>query len=204
MKRFLQKSVSALAMSALVMGGVVVSSVSLIASPAFAKNNNANNGNGNGNNGNGKANGNGATASSLGALNAAHANENAFLNASPNSRVGLIALYKAAVEATAAAGVAVTEAELALANHLASYASVYPTYDDYLAAVGTVTPPTAAETAYWDQVALLEGAIGTALGEVETLKGLEGDALDLAANKETNEEVISALWDLLGLEPVAE
>ncbi len=39
-------------------------------------------------------------ASRLKGLNAAHANQNAFDNAAPNSRVGLIAAYKAAAEAT--------------------------------------------------------------------------------------------------------
>ena len=43
-------------------------------------------------------NNHGSIASALGALNAAHASENALANASANSRVGLIAAYKAAVE----------------------------------------------------------------------------------------------------------
>ncbi|NVJ99975.1 MAG: hypothetical protein HWE12_00420 [Oceanospirillaceae bacterium] len=40
----------------------------------------------------------GSISSALGALNAAHASDNALANASANSRVGLIAAYKAAVE----------------------------------------------------------------------------------------------------------
>jgi hypothetical protein len=40
------------------------------------------------------ARGRGSIASALGALNAAHANENALANASPNSRVGRIAAYR--------------------------------------------------------------------------------------------------------------
>ena len=43
-------------------------------------------------------NNHGSIASALGALNAAHASENALANASASSRVGLIAAYKAAVE----------------------------------------------------------------------------------------------------------
>jgi hypothetical protein len=96
---------------------------------AFAKNGGGGNGNGGGNgggNGNGNAGGignglgnsanadrglskgtdddsepggHGALASSLGALNAAHASPNALDNASPNSRVGRIATYGKVVEA---------------------------------------------------------------------------------------------------------
>jgi len=78
----------------------------------------AENGHGNGN-GNGNANGHdkvagenhGAEASSLGALNAAHASDTALANASPNSRVGKIAAYKDAELAAQAAAEAATEAE---------------------------------------------------------------------------------------------
>ena len=53
-------------------------------------------GNGNaGVNNNAGGNGNGATASALGALNAAHASAQALENASPNSEVGKIATYSA-------------------------------------------------------------------------------------------------------------
>lgn len=53
--------------------------------------------------GEGKSNsGNGNSASKLGALNAAHASENALLHADPNSRVGRIALYRDTVVATQA------------------------------------------------------------------------------------------------------
>lgn len=53
--------------------------------------------------------------SELGALNAAHANENAFKNAAPNSRVGRIAAYRDSVLAGEALAeeLAVKEAELA-------------------------------------------------------------------------------------------
>ncbi len=82
----------------------------------------AGNGHGNGHaNGHAKVAGDshGATASSLGALNAAHASENALLHASPNSRVGKIAIYKEAAIAAqadqAAADAAQAEADAAQA-----------------------------------------------------------------------------------------
>jgi hypothetical protein len=70
-------------------------------------------------NGHGKANGHdkvagenhGAEASSLGALNAAHASDTALANASPNSRVGKIAAYKEAELAAKATAEAAAEAE---------------------------------------------------------------------------------------------
>jgi len=51
-----------------------------------------------GDDGSNLGNNHGSIASALGALNAAHASENALANASANSRVGLIAAYKASVE----------------------------------------------------------------------------------------------------------
>ena len=62
----------------------------------------------------GKSN-HGALASELKGLNAAHASEQAFANASPNSRVGRIAAYRNAVIGAAAAGTALGDAEAALA-----------------------------------------------------------------------------------------
>ena len=59
-------------------------------------------------------NNHGALASELKGLNAAHASEQAFANASPNSRVGRIAAYRNAVLGAAGAGAALTEAEAAL------------------------------------------------------------------------------------------
>ncbi len=227
MKRYIKSSVSALAMSALVFGGVVVASVSLVSGPAFAKNDNANNGNndrgnsndnrGNNGNGNSKSNGNGATASSLGALNAAHANENAFLNASDNSRVGLIRAYETAVYATFdaqadldgaveaydlalatrdGAAKALTDAEAALAAEelLAVADATYIVDPSFAAAV------TSAQIALTDA----ETALGLASGEIELAEAavtaaqdVEDTALEAAANKDITEEAITALWDLL-------
>src|SRR5215472_16824016 len=83
------------------------------------------NGNGHGN-GNGNANGHAndgasdsntadgnASASDLGALNAAHASPQALAHANPNSRVGRIAAYKNAALAAKAADQAVTDAQAA-------------------------------------------------------------------------------------------
>lgn len=107
MKRKIKTSVSALAMTAMIMGGITAAT--LIAAPAFAKNDNVNSENSNNGNGNsassnrggvGSSNSRGATASSLGALNAAHANANALEHASENSLVGMITLYKIAVQNT--------------------------------------------------------------------------------------------------------
>jgi hypothetical protein len=49
------------------------------------------------NNAGGQGKGKGSTASALGALNASHASARAMSHASPNSRVGKIAAYKAAI-----------------------------------------------------------------------------------------------------------
>lgn len=87
---------------------VTFTTLALSTEMAVAGNGNGNgkgngNGNGNGNNGNSNGNsrsnnsggnGNGKIASTLGALNAAHANQNALDNAAPNSRVGMIATYQ--------------------------------------------------------------------------------------------------------------
>lgn len=64
----------------------------------------ANNGNGHGNgNGGGNGHAQGSPASSLGALNGAHASDQGLAHASANSRVGRIAAYKRAVLAYEAA-----------------------------------------------------------------------------------------------------
>ena len=213
MKRYFQSSISAVALSAMVMSGVVAT-VSITASPAFSKSNNANSNSNGGNrndnsnrggrdnsNRNDNSNGRGAVASSLGALNAAHANANALANASENSRVGMIALYKSAVIASAEAAVQIEEAqadydEYVAAQEAAGFESTYGTYDDYLTADPT---PSEEEILHWETLNSLQTAIDTATTEAETAKALENEALELAANKETSEEVIAALWDLLDI-----
>lgn len=61
-------------------------------------------------------NGHGALASELKGLNAVHANANALANASPNSQVGRIALYRDAALETITAGEALADAETALSD----------------------------------------------------------------------------------------
>ena len=71
---------------------------------------------------NGQAHGKGSTASSLGGLNAAHASSVALGHAAPNSEIGMIAAYAAAINAynsattPAAQATALTAAATALAN----------------------------------------------------------------------------------------
>lgn len=112
MTRKLKTSLSALAIAGLLASGLAFETTPFAAQPAFAGNGNGNNGNGNGNSGGsngrgnsgnagGNGNGNGAIASELGGLNAAHANANAFANASANSAVGRVAIYRDAIAATA-------------------------------------------------------------------------------------------------------
>lgn len=190
MKRYFKSSISAMAMSALVMGGVAAT-VSLSAVPAFSKSENANNGNGGNRGGNrgGRENGNrGALTSSMGALNAAHANAMALANASENSRVGMIALYKAAVMASA-------DAEADLEWFKANCEA--PVEEDIVnecTALLEAASVEAGDPDYYNRYIAISG------DEIEGLDELENEALELAANKETNDDVIEALWDLLDLE----
>ena len=218
MKRYFQSSISALAMGAMVMSGVAAT-VSITASPAFSQGNSAGKGNG-GSNRNENSNrgdrdnnnGRGAVASSLGALNAAHANANALANASENSRVGMIAIYKLAVEATAEASAAFDDAETALATFIAQCgpdatdSSLSAEECQLLLGAATETAQLAAGDGvvinafdYDSYVAWLEQAVSDAFDAEADAKALEDIALEAAANKVTNEEVIVALWDLLEL-----
>jgi hypothetical protein len=174
---------------------------------AWAKNGNGNgggHGNGNGNgHGNGNANGHDKTASAksnagddgsfdddddtasaseLGALNAAHASPTALANASPNSRVGKIAAYKeAAIEAIANdPAVADAQADLDAAKAAALADSVV----------------TSEEQADIDALeANLAAAKHTAIiNDDESMA-----ALDDAANKPITDRVIDTVNDLLGI-----
>ena len=204
MKHYFHSSVTAMALTAMVMGGVVVSVVGLSAAPAFSKSNNANSGRGNSNrggNGNGESgngngasgNGNGASAPSLGALNAAHANANAFANAAENSRVGMIEVYKTAVGITVDAKEALdkfikecgdgeTELDIELVPYCIKVLEDAAEEEENIGSFDTET--------YID---FLEEAFGAA-------RDLENGALLAAANKETSEAVIEALWDMLEID----
>ena len=106
-----RKLIALTILTALFSGSVGAGLVLHDAGAALAQGKSGNNGNGNGNgngnsgndnagNGNGGNNGRGAVASELKGLNAANANEQAFLNAASNSRVGQVAAYRDAVLAS--------------------------------------------------------------------------------------------------------
>lgn len=203
MKRYFRSSISALAMSAMVMSGIAAT-VSISASPAFPQGNSSDNKNRNENSNRGgrdNSNGRGAVASSLGALNAAHAN--AFANASTNSRVGMIEIYKMAVAATAESAGLVKDAQTAYDDFVLAqfeddgFVSEYGTYEDYLDA--TDPAPTADEIFHWETLKLLQDEIDAAIGAEEAAAEFEAKALTLAANKVTDGAVIATLWDLLEL-----
>lgn len=203
MKRYFRSSISALAMSAMVMSGIAAT-VSISASPAFPQGNSSDNKNRNENSNRGgrdNSNGRGAVASSLGALNAAHAN--AFANASTNSRVGMIEIYKMAVGATAEAAGLVEDAQATYNDFVLAqfedngFVSEYETYEDYLDA--TDPAPTADEIFHWETLKLLQDEIDAAIGAEEAAAEFEAKALTLAANKVTDGAVIATLWDLLEL-----
>lgn len=167
-------------------------------------NSNRDNGNrGGGNNGNAGGNGNGAIASALGALNAAHANENAFANASANSRVGLIAAYRDAA---------------VLTGELATLA------DEELAALELLTVPDRTSEEIQDELdqAIIDGLDTVALEAeledalayeaavesyeaaalaAEEQEGIEAGLLEDASNKTPpTGEALDALRVMLGLE----
>jgi hypothetical protein len=185
------------------------------ATQAWAGNDNGHgNGNGGGH-GNGNANGHdkadkagksnhGAEASSLGALNAAHASETALANASPNSRVGKIAAYKEAELAakTAAADAAtadqaVADAQEALDGALAANADDDPLNDVDQDTIDGLT----------QDVADAEAAAATADADAQVAQDEADAALVNAANKDITDEngdvfadVRDAVNDLLGID----
>ncbi|MFM7445058.1 MAG: hypothetical protein ACKO2N_14325 [Tabrizicola sp.] len=121
--------------------------------------------------------------SELGALNAAHANENALKNASPNSRVGRIAAYRDAVVAGEAlkATLAEKEAELDALTPPARSSDVVQTELD-LAALETATAA--------GQVSELETALANAdPADIATITQIEAD---LAAARTTLGEAEAA------------
>jgi hypothetical protein len=172
---------------------------------AWAKNGNGNGGGKGNGNGNGNANANGhdktasaksgagddgsfdddddtASASELGALNAAHASPTALANASPNSRVGKIAAYKeAAIEAIANdPAVADAQADLDAAKAAALADNVV----------------TAEEQGEIDS---LEADLAAAKHTAITSDDESMAALDAAANKPITDRVIDTVNDLLGI-----
>ncbi|HSF92049.1 MAG TPA: hypothetical protein VLA51_07560, partial [Paracoccaceae bacterium] len=117
----IKTTVSAVAMSLMVLSGVSVTGVFLSAEAAFAKSDRANSKSSSSSRGKSSSsssnrdksssssssrdksserNSKGKTASSLGALNAGHASDTAKANAAANSRVGLVAAFEAAAGLT--------------------------------------------------------------------------------------------------------
>jgi len=183
-----------------------LAALALTAAPAWAGN-----GNGHGN-GNGNANphdNHGATASSLGGLNAAHASENAFAHASPNSRVGRIAAYREA--ALAAQTAADTEAAIsdALAHDDFSGDGMVDATDGTYDFNGDGVVDSADATAEQAAVGALDTNADGVLNQddvtnaqttANTAQANADAALGDAANKPVDGGVVDAVNHLLGLD----
>jgi len=153
------------------------------------------NGHGNGH-GNGNANGHenhGAEASSLGALNAAHASDTALANASPNSRVGKIAAYKgaeiaakAAAADAAAADQKVADAQAALDAANAANADQDPLNDVDQTTMDGLTK----------DLADAQAAAATADASAQTAQDDADAALVNASNKDITDDQGNVLTDV--------
>ena len=162
--------------------------------------------------------GRGRIASALGALNAAHASENALANASPNSRVGRIAAYRDEVLNGQAA-----EEELEAARTLLKSLKdpevpaedlAEPLTDEEKQAVQNVIDGKTEslegfskdQQAYYDALAYEEAdkAVKDLEDEVADSEELQMELLEDAANKEITDEVIVEVNRLLGIEDTEE
>jgi hypothetical protein len=188
-----------------------------------------------GGHGNGTANGHanlasddesqGSTASSLGALNAAHASDTALDNASPNSRVGKIAAYRDAALAakTADQAVADRQADLDAANQTVAddtqaLADAQKALDDANALNADADPANDVDQATIDALttdrdtaqtdldaanlaaADAAQALAAAQAAAATADETRDDALAAAANKPITDEVVDAVNELLGID----
>lgn len=159
-----------------------------------------------------RARGKGSTESKLGALNAAHASEQAFANASPNSRVGRIAAYAAAVEA----GREADDARAALDALDPVAGEDLDAARDEVERLRAELEEVPGDEAIQEELEAAEASLAeleerqeeyeaaeTALADAEALAEEAGDPMDLlqaAANKPVDEEVVRAVNELLGLE----
>ena len=159
-----------------------------------------------------RARGKGSTASKLGALNAAHASEQALANASPNSRVGRIAAYAAAVEA----GREADDARAALDALDPVAGEDLDAARDEVERLRAELEEVPGDEAIQEELEAAEASLAeleerqeeyeaaeTALADAEALAEEAGDPMDLlqaAANKPVDEEVVRAVNELLGLE----
>lgn len=183
-----RKSIAGASILALVLSVTSASVVLLSAEPAFAER--GGNGNSNRNrdrNENSRGNnGRGAIASELRGLNAAHANQNALENASPNSMPGKLYVYQQAeIEAAAAA------------------AKVETVQGEYDRLIGLTEEEVAVEFpdgGYEDAVTQAAIDLKGAEGEAETAAGLANDALNAASgDRDLSEGALDELKSLLGL-----
>ena len=154
--------------------------------------------------GNGNANGHDKEAHKLGALNAAHASENALAHANPNSRVGKIAAYKEAELAAKAAAAdaaamdqAVADAQKGLDDALAANADTDPLNDVDQATIDGLT----------QDVADAEAAAETADATAAAAQDEADAALVNASNKDITDDdgnvfsdVRDAVNGLLGID----
>ena len=165
---------------------------------------------GGGNSQAGAQNGNqGAIASELKWRNAAHASAQAFLNASPNSAVGKLAIYKEATEAAeqayAVAGVVDPDAYIArdilvIEGEIAAVLTAIgdldindPIYDP-LSPTFDPTAPT-----YEEDLGLLGAELAALESELELVEVLvvEDEAIQLVGADTLSDEALTALWELL-------
>jgi hypothetical protein len=126
-----------------------------------------------------KAGSHGALSSGLKGLNAAHASPQAMANAAPNSQVGRIATYKAAVEATAAADAARAELDATVAE-LAARQSTYDASRLSLTDAQQAEIDRLAELG-GQETALGSGYAGTLADLADQENALRNDAIDDAS-----------------------
>ena len=178
-------------------------------------------------------NGRGHIASALGALNAAHANENALANASPNSRVGRIAAYRDEVLNGQAAEKELEDAQTLLDTLEApdrTSEEVEADLRDVQRQIGDLRDQIAAAETEEEAEALrgdlrtlrserrtlaaeynetntyeqAEQAVEDLTDEVESSEDLQMELLEAAANKEVTDEVVEEVNRLLGIQETEE
>jgi len=136
----------------------------------------------------------GAIASELKWRNAAHASAQAFLNASPNSAVGKLAIYK---EATEAAEEAYVTAGVNPVGYIARDVSVI---EGEIAAVGiAIGELDELSLTYEEDLGVLVASLAALETELELVEVLvvEEEAIQLVGADTLSGEALTALWELL-------
>lgn len=226
MKNHLTKKVVALAVSALALSPIAIGATVLSADSAYAQGKSGEKGGGGASNRGGKAGGEksakanrsagaagekrnkGALASELKGLNAMHANENAFKNASPDSQVGKIAAYRDAAVETGAA----YDEWIASYNEYVAFEGSYdgPTSSDLQAQIEATDETDegyqalldqyAAALAYETELARLKDLSNADAATYEELQAAEEDVLLVASGGATlSPEALAELRATLGL-----